>query len=96
MLVAAPAMADDHVDAHSNGVGTVTLNGDLVLGGEVPSGSDGEGSDDAEIFTSYDNDLCGPNEMLVETFQRAGLENAWQLAKIPTAVVRRRLVVARC
>jgi hypothetical protein len=32
------------------------------------------------MATSYDEDLCGPNQALVETFQQMGIDGAWRLA----------------
>jgi len=78
LSLVAPAVAGDGIVAHPNG-NDVAVHGEITIPGGDKAGGDLE-SDGSETSTSYDDGACGPDQLLVETYQQAGVDQPWQLA----------------
>ena len=77
-LLAPMTTGGDGVNGHSNSLGQVVMNGQKTIKGGG-SGDGGVGSNESETVSSYDDDECGPDRSLIETFTRPVLGRRWVL-----------------
>jgi hypothetical protein len=73
-----PAVAND-ITGQPDGE-DVSLHGDITFDGDDPSGIDEVGSDGSDTYVSYDDEGCGPNQTLEETFLQASIGGPWLLS----------------